>query len=66
MIRFRVDVLDPDTGKCILIGLSDYADVAELIKRTIEVKRPELKPRVLDCMPKDMFFDKGDTRGTDF
>lgn len=65
MMRYRVDTLNPATGKCVLVALSDYLDVATLIKEAIETKSPELKPRVLDCQLKDNFFDEGDCRGRD-
>lgn len=65
MMRYRVDTLEPKSGKCVLVALSDYLDIATLIKDTIQAKNPELKPRVLDCKLKGNFFDEGDNIGND-
>lgn len=58
MIRYRVDYISPKNDKSVLIALTDYRDVGEIIKNGIEGIHPEYRVRVVDRAPTGNLFSR--------
>jgi hypothetical protein len=66
MIRYRIDVV-PDGSRAVLIALTDYRDIAEIVKKGVDAVHPEYRTRIIDRSPSDNLFPEveGDYCGID-
>lgn len=56
MIRYRVDAIAPGSSRAVLLALTDYRDVAEIIKTGVDAIHPEYRARIVDRTPTDNLF----------
>ena len=64
MIRYRLTTSTRKTNDKRALCLTDFADVALLVKRAIEEAHPEVRVKVWDCSPNEQFFPGRDLLDT--
>ena len=61
MVRYRLSATAPDSQHKIALALTDYLDVAQIIKTAIEHEHPKYFVNIVDLSDSPFFFkDKGD------